>query len=138
MKYDSIFLVEDDPIMVFGLQKMLNTLVNCNDLIVFNNGKKAIIAIHELLEKGKPLPDMLFLDINMPIMDGWQFLSEFIEISIEPRIQIHILSSTIDSADFNTYKAFKQRSNHYITYNKKPLTRAQLKELLLLAQTANR
>ena len=68
----AISIIDDDPITVFGIKKMLNLINVCDDIRTFGNGKEAIDHINELLMQDKPIPEVIFLDINMPIMDGWQ------------------------------------------------------------------
>ena len=82
-KINSICIIDDDPITVFGMRKMLDSLATCKTIYTFANGKLAIEGIKKLLADGEKIPEVIFLDINMPIMDGWQFLKEFISLPLE-------------------------------------------------------
>ena len=77
MKIRSVYIIDDDSITIFGLRKLLDKLYK--DLVIneFENGKTALDALTRLQKQDKPLPELIFLDINMPIMDGWAFLDEF-------------------------------------------------------------
>ena len=75
---DYISIVDDDPITIFGIRKMLALTIECKKIDTHVNGKIALEAILEKMEKKEPLPQIIFLDLNMPIMDGWEFL-EIIE-----------------------------------------------------------
>ncbi|MGB5497552.1 MAG: response regulator, partial [Maribacter sp.] len=75
---NSIFIIDDDPITVFGIRKMLGSTVDFNTISTYGNGKLAIDGIKNVLNETRAVPEVIFLDINMPIMDGWQFLEEFI------------------------------------------------------------
>jgi two-component SAPR family response regulator len=79
--------------------------------------------VHIVTEYSKPNHDataILFLDINMPLMNGWEFLDRFeaLEESIKKRIKIYILSSSVDKKDMDRAKANK----NIIHYLVKPLT----------------
>ena len=98
-KINSIGVIDDDPITVFGIKKMLNALDVSETIKTYANGKEAIDDIKEMLENKVQVPEVIFLDINMPIMDGWQFLEEFITLPLQSKIRINILTSSIDPAD---------------------------------------
>lgn len=120
-KINSICIIDDDPITVFGIKKILSNVVVCDLVSTFANGKLAIDGIKNTLEQNKMVPEVIFLDINMPIMDGWQFLEEFISLSMHQKVRINIVTSSIDAADREKWKYFKSRSQHTITFNNKPI-----------------
>ena len=89
-KIRAISIIDDDPITVFGIKKMLSAIEASQNIITFANGKEAIDGIRAGMENGQGVPEVIFLDINMPIMDGWQFLEEFITLPLAERIRINI------------------------------------------------
>jgi len=123
---NSIFIIDDDPITVFGIRKMLGTNVEFNSISTYCNGKLAIDGIKKVLNENKSVPDVIFLDINMPIMDGWQFLEEFIELPIEEKVRINIVTSSIDPADYQNFEHYNDKSNHQITFNTKPIKSSEI------------
>ncbi len=125
-KINSICIIDDDPITVFGVKKMLSSIVNHNSLHVFNNGKLALDGIKNLLDKNKDIPEIIFLDINMPIMDGWQFLQEFISLPIKQEVRINIITSSIDSLDEEKWMSYKSKTHHCVTYNQKPINKKEI------------
>ncbi|MFK7814477.1 MAG: two-component system response regulator [Maribacter sp.] len=133
IKINSVCIIDDDPITVFGMRKMLDSLVTYNVLNTFENGKIAIEAIKEMLFSGQDIPEVIFLDINMPIMDGWQFLEEFIALSIENKICINIITSSIDSADEKNWRHYKSKTHHTVTYNHKPFRKIEIEKMLKVA-----
>jgi len=133
IKINSISVIDDDPIAIFGMKKMLSKIVDCNELHTYINGKAALDGIKEMLKENKKLPEVFFLDINMPIMDGWQFLQEFIALSIEQKVRINIVTSSIDRADYEKWEKYKTQTEHVITYNHKPITKEWLESITQLA-----
>ncbi|AYN67005.1 response regulator [Euzebyella marina] len=128
-KIESICIIDDDPITVFGVQKMLSLTVSCDNISSYVNGKKALDGIKKNLEEGANLPQVIFLDINMPIMDGWQFLEEFIALPSEEKVRINIITSSIDAHDKEKWEHYQTRTDHLITYNNKPLYKQQIAEI---------
>ncbi len=94
--------------------------------MVFNNGKDALDSLSPLVVSGENVPDVILLDLNMPIMDGWQFLDEFIKIKTNKKILIYIVSSSIDPADTEKAKKYESVSNFIV----KPITVDNLKNIL--------
>ena len=105
---------------------MLTMEVECDAIETYANGKLALDRIKELLASDHNIPEVIFLDINMPIMDGWQFLEEFITLRTEQKIRINIVTSSIDPHDLHNWESFKDKSRHLITYNYKPIKRADI------------
>lgn len=128
-KVNSIFIVDDDPITVFGIKRMLKPVTNCEDVEIFQNGKEAFDALVAKMEQGENLPDVIFLDINMPIMDGWDFLEEMMQLPIEERIVINILTSSIDPLDYQKWNDFKNKSSHVLNFKNKPIFKIETSDL---------
>lgn len=129
MKINSVCIIDDDPIVVFGMRKMLDAFVSYDNLYTYGNGKLALDGIKQMMLENQELPQVIFLDINMPIMDGWQFLKEFIALPIENKVTINIVTSSIDSADRKNWELYKTKTQHTLTYNRKPIRREELVEI---------
>ncbi|KJD35832.1 transcriptional regulator [Tamlana sedimentorum] len=117
-KIDIACIIDDDPIFVYGLKKLMKIANFCESFMIFNNGEEAINNLTPILESGKNMPSVILLDLNMPIMDGWQFLDEFIKIESHKKITIYIVSSSIDPKDKNRLKNYQSVSKFII----KPVT----------------
>ncbi|GGW22916.1 response regulator [Arenibacter certesii] len=128
-KINSIFIVDDDPITVYGIKKILKSVVNCEEVLDFQNGKKAIDHLQALILEKKEFPDIIFLDINMPIMDGWEFLDEFIKFPIAKSVNINIVSSSIDQNDIDKTDSYKPGTHHRILFNSKPIRKEEITEI---------
>lgn len=132
-KIRAISIIDDDPITVFGIKKMLNSIEASENIITYANGKEAIDGIKLLIQNGSDIPEVIFLDINMPIMDGWQFLEEFIAIPMEERIRINIVTSSIDPADKQSWEHYKTQTHHLLDYKNKPIRRSDIIEITRVA-----
>ena len=121
MKFNDVFVVDDDKIFHFIIKKLLlNNNINVEPEF-FENGLQAIEEIKSKLEKKEVIPDLILLDINMPILDGWQFLEEFkvLKSRIEKEICIYIISSSDHTVDRNRANDFKDEIKDYYL---KPIT----------------
>ena len=121
-------IIDDDELYVFITSKMIekSQLVDCID--VFGNGQEGIEFIENNASDSDLLPDVIFLDLSMPIMDGWQFLDRFSEISpkMTKNIKIYICSSSISPDDITKAK-LRETVNDFII---KPLDLSKLKNML--------
>ena len=82
-----------------------------------------------MLKEGRDMPDVLFLDINMPIMDGWQFLEEFIHLDIDKKVRVNIVTSSIDPIDKEKSELYKTRTGHTIVFINKPISREGIQKI---------
>lgn len=91
---ESIILIDDDKIVNFINRKIIqNTDANVK-LLDFNEAAKALAYLQE---NPSHTPDIILLDINMPVMNGWEFLDSFVKLNL--RSVVYMLSSSIDSSD---------------------------------------
>jgi len=130
---NSICIIDDDPITVFGIKKILDTVVECEQIYTYRNGKLAIDGIQEMVVSQLQVPDIIFLDINMPIMDGWEFLEEFIALPIKKIVKINIITSSIDPFDMQRSEVFKGRTKHTISFRNKPISKKEIQEITIAA-----
>lgn len=106
---DTILFVDDDPITLMLCKKVISKAAFSNQIITAQNGEEAINLFHTLLNNvEKTVPELIFLDLNMPIMGGWEFLAEFSKPTFEQfhDIKVIVLSSTIDPEDLEKIKEF--------------------------------
>ncbi len=127
-KLERACIIDDDPIHQYGMKILLKKVDFSNEVMVFHNGQEAIDALLDLLGSGGQLPSVIFLDLNMPIKDGWGFLDDFVKIPHHSREQvtIYVVSSSITSADRVRAEQYEIVSNYII----KPVEEYQLRDIL--------
>lgn len=94
-----VAIIDDDDIFQFTTKVKFEKLELASEVIIFNDGEEAIEYLKETAMVD--LPDILLLDINMPIVDGWDFLELFQHLDKEKQqvLEIHMLSSSINPDD---------------------------------------
>lgn len=83
-KIKNLALVDDDDVFVYLTRKVLEQTEMVDKIKVFGNGSEAIKFLKENAGNPEILPEIILLDLNMPIMDGWAFLEEY--IMLKPKI----------------------------------------------------
>jgi len=96
----------------------------------FENGRKALESIKNKVQNGESIPDLILLDIDMPEMNGWDFLNEFESVrnKISKEIQIFVISSRINKRNQELYKV--EWDNKVSDFIQKPVEIETLKTLL--------
>lgn len=111
MKKKIIWVIDDDIIYQTIINKLIQKMEVFSNYSSFMNGKDAIISLtNKLEEDSNNLPDIILLDINMPVMDGWEFIEEIkkIKSKIKKHIQIYIVSSSIAIEDKDKSKTYDE------------------------------
>ncbi|WP_109301644.1 response regulator [Aquimarina sp. AU474] len=125
-RIDTACVIDDDPIFVYGIKKVMKVTNFCDRILVFNDGQEALDNLKEIILINGQLPDVILLDLNMPILDGWQFLEEFIKIPCAKKIIIYIVSSSVDPEDVLRAKSYERVSDYIV----KPISVKKMKEIL--------
>lgn len=115
---ESIMCIDDDPITLMLFKKVVKKASFTKEIINASNGDEAIILINNFKEKTRP--QLIFLDLNMPVIGGWEFLDLF-NSSNHPNLnntKIIILTSTIDPEDIKKAKSYP----NVIEFLSKPIT----------------
>jgi CheY-like chemotaxis protein len=123
----NIMLVDDDKIFNFLSEKTITSLGLANEIHFASNGEQAL-QILKLYKEGKvQKPDIIFLDIDMPVMNGYEFIEAFAELDIPDKqlITIVVLTSSINPDDI---ERAKQLGIKY--YFNKPLSKEEIKKLI--------
>lgn len=119
-------LIEDDETINFYNEFLLKDLGLTDHVVIAENGKAGL----ELLQQFKPeeLPELIFLDINMPVMNGFEFMEEYEKLPEENRANalIIMLTTSMHDADRERARQFKSISDYVF----KPLMEEKVQELV--------
>lgn len=121
-RFKNCLLIDDNYIDNFVTRKILEASNFADNVTVVRSAHEAISALND----GTVKPDVIFLDVRMPGMGGFEFLEDYDKINIDKTgIKIFMLSSSLDPLDMR-----KSTDNKYITqFIHKPLTQKALEEL---------
>ena len=124
----NICIIDDDDIYQYTITKILQSLKLNKKIIAFSDGEEALDFLIANLYNDDELPDVIFLDINMPIMDGFQFMEEYVKIkpNVGKKITIYMVSSSVDPADIQRAKNISDISDYII----KPIKSGELRTLI--------
>ena len=126
--FQKILCIDDDPIALLLSKLLITKFCLSSEIVALNNGEEALnyLSQFENLKKNKENDKLVvFLDLNMPIMDGWEFLEKFENelYANYPNIKIILLSSSVDPSDI-------EKSNQFpmvLEFMSKPLSKEILK-----------
>ena len=129
MKVNTVCIVDDDQIYQVTSKKMIERINATNNILIFSNGEEAFHFLLQTVSDTDALPDIIFLDVNMPYMDGWQFLEAFetIKFRLPKKITIYVISSSVSETDIQRAKKIPTVKDYYI----KPISMDQYSEMLV-------
>lgn len=121
-------IIDDDQVYLFGVKKMILFYDFCKDVLTFRNGEEALKYLLPRIKNQDSLPGIIMLDINMPVMDGWEFLDAFVKMKtgLPGKIIIYVVSSSIQEKDIERVKAYADVEDYII----KPVNFESLKQIL--------
>ena len=111
-----ICIIDDDEIYQFLLTNIINSNKLAEEIITLSNGEKAIQYLSNNRAIDENIPDVIFLDVNMPIMDGWQFIEEYagIKKEIKKKIVIIMFSSSLNLIDIERARKINEISDYIV------------------------
>lgn len=91
------WIIDDDDIFLFGAKRMIQKTDFACELKTFHNPEEALATLFSCPEEN--LPELIFLDINMPIIDGWDILDAIEGKTMANKLKIFMTTSSIDPQD---------------------------------------
>ncbi len=105
-----IWVIDDDPIFTFLTEAQLTDLYSHITVRSYANGQEAYEALKMCIAEEHDLPDLILLDINMPVMDGWEFIDQYKALmgDFDQQVFVFMVSSTIDINEIEMAKTHEQ------------------------------
>jgi CheY-like chemotaxis protein len=126
-RFDRVLLIDDNDIDNFINERMITTNHFGKQVVVKNSGEAALSYLRQ--HEGEPsiLPQVIFLDLNMPVMDGFAFLEEYDKFpeTVKKNCHVIVLSSSISPEDINRAST----NPHVVKYVNKPLSEKYLEAI---------
>jgi CheY-like chemotaxis protein len=122
-----ILLIDDDDVNNFINTRLLKKLSVSDDIKISTNGEEGLKYLHYLIDHSAELPDLILLDINMPVMDGFEFLQRFTEIDLDQKRPVVVmLTTSSNEKDINQIGRYSQVAG----FLNKPLTEDKIRSVL--------
>ena len=127
-------LIDDDEIFTYIIKKIIEESEISEQITIFNNGRDAINYLTEVAEEETLLPKVIFLDLNMPLLDGWGFLDEYIRLKPKmcKKINLYVITSSVSTYDHEKSKEYSDITDFIV----KPL--AKEKFISIVKKMSNR
>lgn len=126
----NLLVIDDDDINIFIIKKIVEKTGYNVDMVSKSNGLLAIDHLKATLNTDS-FPQLILIDINMPVLNGWEFLDAYDELNVTQRVDMYMLSSSVYENDIEKAKTFAKVKG----FISKPLSIERLIELFnLLAQ----
>ncbi|MDB4901843.1 MAG: response regulator [Mucilaginibacter sp.] len=126
----NILVIDDEYVSNFICEKLIKKLKKESEIITCLNGKNAIDKLIEIKKQDvNLLPDYIFLDLSMPIVDGWEFLKLYSDLNIDPygKCKIYILTYSLFKNDIIKSASYDIINDYII----KPLDLEKLKKVFI-------
>lgn len=126
----TILLIDDDDTTNYLNHRLLSRMETADEIKVVTNGEEALEYLQNAFAdvEGYPRPDLVFVDIKMSVMDGFEFLEEYqkFDEADKSRTVLLMLTSSASFYDLEKLKQFPEVLKHY----SKPLAEADVREIL--------
>ncbi len=123
-----ILLIDDDRFQVAALKKIIDGTALAGTVSIFEDGKQAIDHITQLTLLGEGLPHVIFLDINMPVMNAWKFLEAYTRLKrkLYRPIAVYVVTSSTEGVDMAQSRHFETVKGYVV----KPVTKEKIYQIL--------
>jgi CheY-like chemotaxis protein len=120
-----LLVIDDDDINIFIIKKIVEKTGYDINMVAKTNGQLAIDHLTNILENNATFPHLILIDINMPVLNGWEFLEAYDELNVKQRVDMYMLSSSVYENDIEKAKTYKKVKG----FISKPLSINRLIEL---------
>ena len=107
MKFKKAWIVDDDRVYVFSLKRLMKYVDFCDEVTTYGNGYEALNQLSLIVKRQvEPPPDVIILDINMPVWNGWEFLEFAKNLHLPENIKLFLVSSSTKDEDREKVKQY--------------------------------
>lgn len=124
----NILLVDDDEATNYLNHKMIKASGLVENIFVAKNGEEALEILLNNFKQNIEQPDLIFLDINMPVMNGWEFITEYQKLDNELKAKLIIIMLTVSLNPDDEEKAKSIKDIN--AFRNKPLTLEMIIEII--------
>ena len=122
----NLLVIDDDDINIFIIKKIVEKADLNINMVSKGNGQQAIAYIKDLIANQEQFPNLMLIDINMPIMNCWEFIEAYQMLNVQQNVDMYILSSSVYENDIEKTKSYPLVKG----FISKPLSIDRLKELV--------
>ena len=124
---NEVLLIDDDEPTNYLHKVLWERSGLSKSVLTAQNAKEALEVLQEKMDEGYPLPNIIFLDIHLPAMDGWEFIEQYEEIldARKNEVKLIMLSTTVNPEDHRKAKEL----DVVFDFRSKPLTPQAIQEI---------
>ena len=103
----NLLVIDDDDINIFIIKKIVEKTGISVNMVAKTNGQLAIDYLQDIKEDLAEFPHLILIDINMPVLNGWEFIEAYEKMNITRRVDMYMLSSSVYENDIEKAKTYK-------------------------------
>lgn len=127
-----VYLIEDDAISATITEVILKRVLGQVQVQCYKNGQQALDTLARVLQTSCAVPDLILLDLNMPVMDGWEFLDALASLALPRPVSIFVLTSSIHPEELLKFAQYPSVKSYF----SKPLDTGNLSRIQRLLREA--
>lgn len=127
-KFDTVMIIDDNSVDLYITSRMVSKNNFGSNVLLYTSAEEALKYLRDHQDEKAMLPDVIFVDIYMPLMSGFEFMEEYdkFDASLKNEIRTYIVSSTIDQQDIARSDADK----NVVSFQVKPITKDFLDRIM--------
>jgi len=120
-KFETVMIIDDNNVDLYITSRMISKNNFGKNILLYTSAEEALRYLKEHRDNKAMLPEVIFVDIYMPLMSGFEFLEEYnkFDASLKNEIRTYIVSSTIDKQDI----ARSDENKNVVCFQVKPITK---------------